>query len=194
MRPEHEYFLIEEVYVHCNFALCGLTKVTYHLEDEFNYQHKGVWADLQMGLTNAAIVSAYIFSTKPNTQRRTDFLKQILKPSENSPLMNKVARNYLTHIDEKFDFWLNNENDFSGILETVLPNRKSYDYINSDTYFVRRVLLKEELVFIFQTGQDKKEYEIKPLMKELELILKNADQYLGKLEADDNGLHFIRPR
>ena len=193
MNTEHKYFLVDEVYAHCNFALAGLMQVRYHLEDEFNFQHKGLWTDLHMALTNAAIVSAYLFSTKNSAKRRTELLKQILQPSENSPLKNKSARNYLTHIDEKFDYWLNENNSFSGMIEAVFPNRKSFEYINSERHFIRRVLLKEELIFIFQSGQEKKEFELKPLIEELELILKNTEKYLNKLETEDNGLHFIRP-
>lgn len=194
MNTEHKYFLFEEVYAHCNFALAGLTEVKYHLEDEFNFQHKGLWTDLHMGLANAAIVSAYLFSTKNSAKRRTELLKQILQPSENSPLMDKSARNYLTHIDEKFDYWLNNSTNFSGMLEAVFPNRESFKYIDSGRQFIRRVFLKEELIFIFQSGQEKKEFELKPLIAELELILKNAERYLDDIENADNGLYIIRPK
>lgn len=193
LRIEHEYFLLEEVLVHCNFALVGLQSVLYHLEDNEDRQHKGVWADLQMGLTHAAIVSAYLFSIKPNTGKRTSFLQGVLKPSDNSPLRNKNARNYLTHIDEKFDYWLNNQRSPSGLLEAVLPDRKAFDFYDKDRFFIRRVILMKELIFVYQSGPEIKEFEITPLLKELEIVLYNGKKYLQRLDNDDNGIHFIRP-
>jgi hypothetical protein len=52
---EQKYFLIEEVYIHCNFTICAFMDLEDLIKKEFKCQYKGVWANLQNALTNASV-------------------------------------------------------------------------------------------------------------------------------------------
>lgn len=188
-----EYSLMEEVYSHCIYALQNFEAIRLQLANPAEIQNKMLWAYLQTALTHSAIVSAYLFSTKEGTAARTSFLCGAFIPSEDSPLKNKQARNYLEHIDEKFDVWMNKTDRFSSILEIVLQNRAGFNYLYSDDNFIRRVLLKEEMIFIFQKNSNIDEIELNPIIAELETLAKNGDEYMNKLQKDDNGFHLIMP-
>ena len=122
-----KFSLLDEVYAQCIASLQGFKLVVSQLNNPAEIQNKIIWLNLQTALVHATITSNYIFSKKPNTNLRTEYLQDTLRPSEESPLYNKNARNYLIHIDEKFDHWINDESYYNGMLESVLPDRKAFD-------------------------------------------------------------------
>jgi len=184
MNNAQKYLLVEEIFMYCNFAIIGFGEFEDLIQEKFNHKHKGIWYNLQMALTNTSIISSYIFSNKPSAEERTEYLKKILMLAENSPLKNKLARNYITHIDEKFDYCINNSKYFKGVIETVASNRQEFELIDKPSYFVRRAIIKNEMIFIFQLGDKRQEFELSPLIKELKVVYRNCSRYLKKVKVE----------
>ncbi len=184
MNTEQQYLLVEEVFMYCNFSMVNFREFEELIKIKYSYKLKGIWYNLQTALTNAAIISSYIFSNKISARERTAYLQKVLMVTEDSSsLKNKLARNYLTHIDEKFDYCINNSTEFKGIIETVVSNRKEFELFDNSSYFIRRAIIKDEMVFIFQLGDKKQEFKLTPLINELTLIHKNCSRYLKKLKS-----------
>ena len=183
MTAEIKYLMVEEILMYCNFAICGFLEFKDLISsNSFNPKHKGIWYQLQTGLANAAIVSSYVFSDKSSAIKRAQYLQRILMLKEDSPLKNKAARNYLTHIDEKFDYCINNSSQFKGIIETVTNTRSEFDKINKSDYFIRRAIIKDEMIFVYQVGSLKKEFRLLPIIDELNFVYKGCSRYLKKVD------------
>ena len=183
--------MVEEIFMYCNFAICGFEDFTDLISpNTFDAKHKGIWYQLQTGLTNAAVVSSYIFSDKRSAKKRSNYLQRILMLKEDSPLKNKAARNYLTHIDEKFDYCINNSTSFTGIIETVTNSRESFSKIDKPEYFIRRAVIKDEMIFVYQVGALKKEFRLLPIIDELKFIYKGCSRYLKKIDKK-NAIRYL---
>lgn len=180
MKQIQKYILLEEVFVHCNFALVNFAEFKELIRNKYSSKYKGIWLSLQIALTNTSIVSSYIFSTKDSAKDRTNYLQKALLVNPNSALKNTIARNYFMHIDEKFDYCLNNKDFFSGVLEIVVPNRQRFELVDKPSYFIRRAVIKNEMVFIFQLGKKRYEIELNPIISELETILINSSIHIQK--------------
>jgi|GEM_PF-4038456 len=188
-----KYSLLDEVYAHCIASITTSELVLKQLSNPIEIQNKNIWINLQTALVHATITANYIYSQKPTAKLRTDFLKETIKPSSGSPLYNRNARNYLIHIDEKFDHWLNDIDKYNGMVESVLPNRKAFDYLNDSKKFIRRIILKEELIFIYQVNDEIRELELNPILEEIHKIRVNTEAALKTLEKGNNNFHIIRP-
>ncbi len=76
-------------------------------------------------------------------------------------------------------------------MEIVLPDRGGYDYLRGDEKRIRRVLLKQELIFISENRDGSKfELELKPLVQEVARIGDEATTWTNTKSP----YHFVHPR
>jgi len=188
-----KYSLLDEVYSHCIASLRGFILVEDQLTSPKEIQNKIIWINLQTALVHGVIVANYILSPKKKAKNRTNYLQKILRPTKESPLYTRNARNYLIHIDEKFDHWINDNDNYNGMLESVLKDRKSFNYLQDSKKFVRRVLLLKERIFIYQVNTEIREIELNPVLEELDEIRKKIEKNLNDLENGSNDFYLFRP-
>lgn len=183
-----KHVLVEEVAIQANLALGAYHALRMLAEDHETRKRRALWAHVQSLLAHTAMISKFM---KPSTSTeiasiRANTLKAILDLGDGSPIFCRSARNNVEHLDERIDIWLASEKD---ILESVFENRGDYDYINKPEngeerrWFVRRVYLINEDVFISEGKHDVEEVDLAALATELRRIRDTADAYLDSDEA-----------
>ncbi|MFT6908338.1 MAG: hypothetical protein ACJAS1_005035 [Oleiphilaceae bacterium] len=150
------------------------------LENPDTRQTKFVWFHLSSFLSHAAMASKYLdpIGKSPLKIKRKKILREILKIDEQSNVLPRNARDNIEHFDERLDNWLGKDR---AILETVLDNRRAYNYLKVNEKRVKRVLLQDELIFVSENrDQTKFELELGPLFEEIKRIGDVADEWIVK--------------
>ena len=170
-----KYVLLEETWLHALVALSEYAALEELLCDDENVQSRMVWIRVHSFLTHSAMVSRLVFATGKRSAR-TEYLQRVLLVEQDSPLRDRAARDNVEHLDERFDDWLS-ENGV-GLMEIVVPSRKGYEYIKRQR--VRRLLIRDEMVFVTQGRGDKGHVEVslEALRRELERTASIADALL----------------
>ena len=114
-------------------------------------------------------------------------LKTTLDVNEGSQIFSRSARNNVEHLDERIDNWITAGPE--RLLEMVFDNRKRYEFLyrpevgEQCRWFLRRVYLVEEDVFISQGREGVEEIDLAALTAELCRIKHAAHDFLACDEA-----------
>lgn len=168
-----EYHLLEEV-----------------LYDEQTKQTRIVWFHLTSFLSHAAMISKYLSPISKNTKAiaRKQVLRAHLGVAGASEVLQRDARDNVEHFDERLDNWVAGNNQ--SILEIVLPNRESYNYLEVNEKRVKRVLLLQEMIFISENRDESKFHlNLVPLHAEVQRIGISAENWISTASP----YHFIYP-
>jgi hypothetical protein len=115
----------------------------------------------------------------------TDYLKAELNIDENSPIKERGGRNFLEHI-EVFEIYASNRKDNKGIIQMVFDNRNGFNYMDSDRYYFKRVIILDEMIFAYQNQEARKELELTPIINEVKRIFKESDNARNRLNIIQN--------
>lgn len=192
MTSEQLHCYTDEVWLHAVIALGEFQTMQETLADPDYRQHRGVWVWLQAFLSHTGMVSK-LFSppTKdPVSKARGEKLSKHLNVTDESPLLDRAARNAIEHLDERMDNWLRGSK--TGFLECVFPNRAGLDFLDKSRWSVRRVLLLDEMVFVTEGKIDREETALTPLRDELERVV---GECMARFKTDDpySYVHPLRP-
>lgn len=168
--------LLDEVDTQCILALSSFDKMNELIRNNETKQLKEVWKYLQAYLSHSGILGSLIFNkgNPEKTKLVTDYLKDELKISDESPIRERGGRNFLEHI-EVFQIYAANRKDKKGIIQMVFDNRKGFDYLKSDRHYYKRTLILEEMVFAYQNQESVNELELLPILKEIKRIYYNTE-------------------
>lgn len=179
LKDEQLTHYIHEIIMHCfgtEKSFDEFNKLINHPEYK---QTRYVWFALNSFLSHSAMVSKYLYPPNKLNFERGIKLREILELVESSELISREARNNIEHFDERIDNWA--RLDTNCILEIVLENRKAYEFIKGKKKRIKRLLLKEELIFISENKNSSQlELELNPVHKELLKINKKAIEWLEK--------------
>jgi hypothetical protein len=89
------------------------------------------------------------------------------------------------------DYWVSSP-ELTDMLEAVLPDQEAFDFLDLSKKFIRRVLLHNELIFVYRDSKGIHRLELKPIIQELERILITAKEFLSTIEGKE--IYFIRPQ
>lgn len=145
-----------------------------------NFQSRLVWFHLSSFLSHVGMISKAVspISRDAIASARSVALKKALNISGTSEILPRYARDNTEHFDERIDNWVSS--GAVNILEIVLPDRGEYDYLRGDEKRVRRVLLKQEFIFISENRDGSKfELELKPLVQEVARIGDQAVKWIN---------------
>ena len=180
---------IHEIIMHCFGAERSFHELNKLINLQEYKQSRYVWFALNSFLSHSAMVSKYLYPTNKLNSTRGIKLREILELVESSELISREARNNIEHFDERIDNWVSL--DTNNILEIVLENRKAFEFIKGRKKRVKRLLLKEELIFISENKDSSQlELELNPIHKELLKINKKAIEWLKKFSP----YNFIYPK
>lgn len=169
--------LLDEVDTQCALAIASYEQMNALLSNPQMIQHKDVWKFLQAFLSHSGILGALIFKqgNPEKTKKVTDYLKTELNITEDSPIKERDGRNSLEHI-EAFEIYAANRNDNKGIMQMVFHNRKGFKYFDLKDWYVKRGLILDEMVFIFQKHIKTKELPLKPIYEEIIRIFDESNK------------------
>ncbi|MBQ1782665.1 MAG: hypothetical protein II007_03340 [Gammaproteobacteria bacterium] len=190
MTPEQLFVYTEEVNIHAQLALSNFVTFQNIVHNHEDRQRREAWMHLQSFLSHFGMVSKLLYAPSSRAQvsrERARILRDHLETDSSSALNDRDARNAVEHLDERMDNWLTQEG--KGILESVFPNRRAYDYLSKERWVVRRVYLVEEDIFITQESDGPKEMALQPLAEELSRIISVSNQRL----SNDSPYHIIQP-
>ena len=188
INPLKIYVLVEEVAIQANLALMAYQELRRLAENPETRQRRELWAYVQSLLAHTAMISKFMKPIRNVglASIRAILLKALLNLEDDSPVFCRGVRDNVEHLDERIDTWLASE---KSILESVFENRGVYDYLNMPEngeerrWFVRRVYLINEDVFISEGRQDLEEIDLTVLATELRRIRDKADAYLDSDQA-----------
>lgn len=191
MNDRHLTWYMQEISMHVYGAEVDLKRIHELLDKNETIQSRLVWFHLASFLSHAGMISKLIspVSRDAAANARGAVLKATLNVAATSEVLPRNARDNTEHFDERIDNWVSaNATD---IMEIVLPNRDGYNFLRGDEKRVRRVLLKQELVFISENRDGSKfELELKPLVQEVGRIGDEATKWLNTKSP----YHFVYPR
>jgi hypothetical protein len=174
--------LLDEVDTQSLLALSSFIKIQELINYEETKQLKDVWKYLQAFLAHSSILGSLIFKkgNPDKTKVVTDYLKTELKIKDNSPIREKGGRNFLEHI-EVFEIYASNRNDTKGILQMVFNDRKGFEYFDLKKWYIKRVLIMDEMIFIYQNQEAKKELLLMPIFDEVKRIFSESENAKNRL-------------
>lgn len=171
-------------YMHeiCMHSL-GAEREYFHLEaalqDDRTRQTRIVWFHLTAFMSHAAMISKYL-SPIPKSNvafLRKNVLRDHLGVDDGSEVLPREMRDNVEHFDERLDNWVGGNNQ--EILEIVIPNRDSYNYLRVDSKRVKRVLILDEMCFISEKKDTSKlQLHLHPLRAEVERIGNAAENWV----------------
>ncbi len=179
--------LLDEVDAQCLLAINSFERMNELINNPDTKQLKEVWQYLQAFLAHSGILGSLVFKqgNPEKTKKVTDYLKEELKIDDESAIRERGGRNFLEHI-EAFEIYAANRKDEKGIIQTVFDNRKGFEYLKSDRYYYKRVLLVEEMSFIYQNQEAIKEMFLKPIISEVQRIFRESDNARNRLNIIQN--------
>ena len=175
--------------MHCQTAIMDLDAIKGFAQNEETRQTYIVWSAVWSLVSNAAMVSKYLYPIKGGNKKRGRELCRILGVEPGAHILSRKARNNVEHHDERLDNWC--KVDAEKIIEMVFEDREGFDYLVDGRTRVRRALLTDEMVFISE-DQDGKRFEVElvPLSQELQLLKQKAEAWVVK----NSPYKFIFPR
>lgn len=154
-------------------------------------QSRLVWFHLTSFLSHSAMISKYLspISKCEIAILRKQALRVCLRVDGDSEVLQRDARDNIEHFDERLDNWVDGDNQ--NILEIVLPDHASYDYLRFVEKRVKRVLIQDVMVFISEK-KDKSQFQLclNPLNDEVIRIGIEAEKWIN----DKSAYHFVFPR
>lgn len=191
MNDFHLTWYMQEISMHAYGAEVDMKRIHDLLDRHETIQSRLVWFHLASFLSHVGMISKLIspISRDATANVRKSALKAALNVAATSEVLPRNARDNTEHFDERIDNWVSaNATD---IIEIVLPNRGGYEYLRVDEKRIRRVLLKQELVFISENRDGSKfELELKPLVQEVIRIGDEATKWIDTKSP----YHFVYPR
>lgn len=174
--------LLEEVDTQCLLAMSSFEQMMDLLNDPTTKQHKEVWKYLQAFLAHSGILGCLIFKhgNPAKTKLVTDYLKGELDIHEDSPIKDRDGRNSLEHI-EAFEIYAANRKDSKGIMQMVFDNRKGLEFIRPKNWYIKRGLILNEMVFIFQKQETTKELALLPIIDEVRRVFSESEKATARL-------------
>ena len=135
-------------------------------------------------LSHAAMISKILLPDTSNNKHvrieRSRKIKETLNVKDQSVLLSRTVRNNVEHLDERLDAWI--EQGTNRLLEHTFENRSGYDFLNKNggRWFVKRVYLVAEDVFLSegQKGSGVDEICIADLIVEIRQVRKQAQDFL----------------
>ena len=168
MDKYHLHWFTDEISMHVTCALASIEQVQTLLAVSETRQRRDVWFHLTSFLTHTAMVSKIICPSDKANQRGEAMLKHLEVPDD-SPLLARSARNNAEHIDERIDRWVNRGN--AKVLEMVLDDRESFNYIANEDTAIRRVLIQNEMIYISEDNEGARvETRLLPMIEALRNI------------------------
>ena len=178
--------LVEEILIQADLTLAAharVRKLTLDLETKDN---RLVWGGIQSLLNHAAMISKILLPDTSNNKyvryERSRKLKETLNVKDQSLLLRRTVRNNVEHLDDRLDAWI--EQGSTRLLEATFENRSGYDFLNKNgrRWFVKRVYLVAEDVFLTegQKGSGIDEICIADLIVEIRQVRKQAQDCLDR--------------
>jgi len=179
--------LLEEVDTQCLLALNSYGKMKELIDNPDTKQLKEVWQYLQAFLAHSGILGSLIFKqgNPDKTKIVTEFLKEELNIDDESAIRERGGRNFLEHI-EAFEIYAANRDDNKGIIQMVFDNKRGFEYMKSDRHYYKRVLIAEEMIFIYQNQEAIKELPLNPIITEVRRIFEESDNARNRLNIIQN--------
>lgn len=154
-------------------------KMSELLACEATIQSRLVWVHLASFLSHCAMISKYLSPKSPSGAQkiRMDSLRNALQIDDNSDILTRKARNNIEHFDTRMDNWIGKR--VSTVLEVVFLNRAKYTFLNAGEKKIKRVILRDELIFISQNTDDTlDELALQLLMNEVNTIVGKATSWI----------------
>lgn len=175
MTPEQLYVYTEETSIHTQLALSNYRAFIDIISNSDTRQRREAWMYLQSFLSHFGMVSKLLFAPSGNrrTKNRARELSEYLESSDNATLNDRNARNAIEHLDERMDYWLDNEH--KGILEGIYETENDFSYFAPERWTVRRVYILAESLFITEDANGHKKMKIEPIVNELVMLNTRCD-------------------
>jgi len=170
---------MHEICMHSLGAHIEYRQLVERLIDDSTRQTRLVWFHLTSFLSHSAMISKYLspISKGAVPGLRKQALRDLLGVDANSEVLPRDARDNVEHFDERIDNWVGGENQ--NILEIVLPDRASYDYLRAAEKRIKRVLILDEMAFISERRDKSKfQLELLPLHEEVDRIGVAAQKWI----------------
>lgn len=169
MDKYHLHWFTDEIDMHASSAIASYTQLLQLLNDNKTRQSRGVWFVLLSFLTHAAMVSKLLDPINKDNEERGRALRAHLEVVSGSAFLPRNARDNLEHIDERIDRWV--QGGGTRVLEMVFEDRIGFNYIAEDEGGIRRVLIKDEMVFVSEDRNGKRiETALQPIFEELQIL------------------------
>lgn len=191
MNDHHLTWYMQEVAMHAYGAGVDIERIQEFLDNSETIQSRLVWFHLASFLSHVGMISKLVspISRDATANARGFALKAALNIAATSEVLPRNARDNTEHFDERIDNWVSA--DAGEIMEMVLPNRDGYNHLRVNERRVRRILLKQEFVFISENRDGSKfELELNPLIQEVTRIGIEATNWINTKSP----YHFIYPR
>lgn len=182
---------MHEICMHSLGAKIEFDQLISTLANPDTLQTRLVWFHLTSFLSHSAMISKYLSPiSKSNVAiSRKKALRDRLGVDGDSDVLPRDTRDNIEHFDERLDNWVDGDNQ--NILEIVLPDRASYDYLRVGEKRVKRVLILDVMVFISEK-KDKSQFQLclYPLHDEVIRIGTEAEKWI----SGESPYHFVFPR
>jgi hypothetical protein len=182
---------MQEISMHAYGSDIDMKCIDNLLTDPEMIQSRLVWFHLSSFLSHVGMISKLVspISKDAIAKARGSALKAALSVSTTSEVLPRSARDNTEHFDERIDNWVSA--NAGNIMEIVLPDRNGYNFMRGDEKRVRRVLLKQEYVFISENRDGSKfEVELRPLAEEVARIGNEATNWINTKSP----YHFVYPQ
>lgn len=181
---------MHEICMHSLGAKIEFDQLASTLDNPDTRQTRLVWFHLTSFLSHSAMISKYLSPRLDNEIAilRRQALRVSLKVDDDSEVLLREARNNIEHFDERLDNFVAGDNQ--NILEIVLPDHSSYEYLRVSEKRVKRVLIYDGMVFISEK-KDSSHFQLclRPLCDEVIRIWKEAEKWI----SGKSPYHFIYP-
>lgn len=191
MNDHHLTWYMQEVSMHVYGAEVDMNRIHELLDKDETIQSRLVWFHLASFLSHVGMISKLVSPISKNStaNARGAALKAALNVATTSEVLPRNARDNTEHFDERIDNWVSA--NAADIMEIVFQNRGGYNYLRGNEKRVRRVLLKQELVFISENRDGSQfELELMPLVQEVARIGDEATKWINTKSP----YHFVYPR
>lgn len=179
---------MQEIAMHSYGAEHDAERLLAILEDPGTIQSRLVWFHLSSLLAHAAMISKFLAPISRSAAARGADLKAALGVAAASEVLSRNARDNSEHFDERMDNWV--EDGAQTIMEVVVPNRQGFNFLAREGTRIRRVLLKDELIYVSENRDGSRfELELRPLIEETTRIGRQALQWI----EDNSPYAFIYP-
>jgi hypothetical protein len=171
---------LQEIAMHAYGAEVDMKCIDELLDKPETIQSRLVWFHLSSFLSHVAMISKLVspISRDVAAKSREAGLKTMLNIAANSEVLPRNARDNTEHFDERIDNWVSA--NATAILEMVLPDRDGYNYLQGAEKRVRRVLLKQEYIYISENRDGTKfELALRPLFNEVKHIGDKATKWIN---------------
>ncbi len=178
--------LVDEALIQATLTLVAFRKFQHTVNVCETRQDRAAWMYLASFLSHTAMVSK-LFKPAPSTPIstcRAQQLNEVLKVPDNALLLDRSIRNNVEHFDERIDRWIDAGSD--KILEAVFEQRTCLDFLDRHTdeqrhsWFIRRVYLLDEEVFLTEGRDGREEVKIGDLAAELARISECANEFFNE--------------